>query len=603
MAGLVSTMVHLSLFIVLALWFMPRHAPPPAVSLVSSEPWRRPDELVTEELGRSLEPAKFDSAVLSGAALDQLDQADAPVAIESPADTALAATAPALELAYAAPKRELLDVMASSRGDNVRAAVDSSAEAIDRITQELAQLMANRNLLVAWCFDQSGSMQPEREEIRQRIGKIYEELGLVSAGNREGLLTSVTSFGSGFAVHTERPTSDPAAIQEAIARVPVDDSGVEMMCQAVVGAMRSQRRWLDEGAGTGPRQLVVILVTDESGQRSDNLAFLERVIDDARRLDARVYVVGHEAAFGSPYEQVIWTDPETGVRLPVYVDRGPETAFLEVLQFTGSGRPTAFLASGFGPYDQVRLARETGGLFFLLPSRALNERLKQLRDAYLAQLRHYLPELDSRGEYTRGRNASPMRRAVWDVVSEFDVWDDAKIKHFTFPASLPVDAKAFVSQAGTVLSNADRLLPIFERAVNALQRAADSRREEPSRRWQANYDLLLAQVFAYRARINELVACLEPFRRDAPEVKNVYGEERPTNLWRLRPRADLHAAEKTKADVEQAAKLYAAVLANHPDTPWAWRAAAERGRPYAVELVEIHIPKRDPPPKVEKPNL
>jgi len=617
LAGLLSMLLHLTVLIGLAVWLVP---PPPlrqAVALVSAGTWQRPEELLSQDLDRQIEPSRPTAAMVNGPQLANLDATAGAMKIDAPLETSLAMANPVQSLAALPPKREVLDAAATTRGNNARAAVDSGAQAVDRLTEELAQLLGRRKLLLVWCFDQSGSMRPDREEISRRIAKIYTELGLMGSTKDDSLLTAVASFGKGFLVHTKKPLSDPAAIQQAIAEVPVDDSGVEMMCQAVASALRTHRRWLGDGlppadarpAATGEladlseRQMVVVLVTDETGERSDNQTFLERVIGDAKQIGARLYVMGREAPFGCPYEQVIWTDPQTEVRLPVLVDRGPETAQLELLQFDGWGRRTDFLPSGFGPYDQVRMARETGGLFFLLPGKELSRRAKEARDAYLTRLRNYLPELDARNEYLRARSQSPMRRTVWDAIGEFDTWDDGKLRQFTIPTTLSIDPKSFVTQVGAAVAIARRLLPVYDRLINTLERVEDSRREELNRRWQANYDLLLAQLVSYRARANEMLACLEPVSRDAPEVKNIHGEEKPTNYWRLTAKHELNAPAKSDADVQRATKLFDQVIENHPETPWAWRAAAERSRPYGLQLVEAYYPPQPPRPKVDKPNL
>jgi len=619
-ASLLSMLLHLTVLIGLAVLLVP---PPPlrqGVSLMSADAWRRPEELLSQDLDQQIEATQPTAALINGPQLANLDVNAGAVKVDAPLETPRAGDNPVQSLAALAPKAEVLDTAATSRGNSARAAVDSGTQALERLTEELAQLLGRRKLLLVWCFDQSGSMRPDREEIARRIAKIYTELGLLGSAKDDSLLTAVTSFGKGFLVHTKKPISDPEAIQQAIAEVPVDDSGVEMMCQAVAGAMRTHRRWLGDGLAEAPppdvapgadreladlseRQMVVVLVTDETGDRSDNQTFLERVIDDAKHLGARIYVMGREAPFGSPYVQVIWTDPKTEVRLPVFVDRGPETAQLEVLQFDGGGRRIDFLPSGFGPYDQVRLARETGGLFFLLPGKELSARAKEARDAYLKRLRDYLPELDARTEYLRARSQSVMRRTVWDVICEFDTWDDSKVRQFTIPASFSVNPKSFVAQAAAAVEVARRLLPLYDRLINSMERAADSRREELNRRWQANYDLLLAQLVSYRARANEMLACLEPVSRDAPEVKNVHGDDKPTNYWRLAPKRELSVPAQTEADVQRATKLFAQVIENHPETPWAWRAAAEMSRPYGLQLVEAYSPPPPPRPKVDKPNL
>ena len=56
--------------------------------------------------------------------------------------------------------------------------------AVDRITHEILLSLDERPTLVAWLFDQSGSLKPERESIAKRFDRIYKELGIIEkSGN------------------------------------------------------------------------------------------------------------------------------------------------------------------------------------------------------------------------------------------------------------------------------------------------------------------------------------------------------------------------------------------------------------------------------------
>ena len=56
--------------------------------------------------------------------------------------------------------------------------------AVDRITYEILRSMEESPTLVVWFFDQSGSLMRQRDEIRDRFDKIYEELGIVAEARR-----------------------------------------------------------------------------------------------------------------------------------------------------------------------------------------------------------------------------------------------------------------------------------------------------------------------------------------------------------------------------------------------------------------------------------
>ena len=270
----------------------------------------------------------------------------------------------------------------------VGAVVDGYGPALDRLTQELIRLMKREKLLVVWLFDESNSMKDDQEEIKKRIHRVYDELKLVNkipqilenvnlanstdAGTTntdqdndvlsEAMLTAITSFGKDFHVHSNRPTSRIDEILPAIDGIPVDRDGRELMCRALSMAISKYQ----PAAKRERRRLVLVLVSDESGD--DAQQGVETVIHKARQARAPIYILGREAMFGSPHAYVQWTDPQTNFMTYLPINRGPESAFPEVLMFDGYRKRFETTMSGFGPYDQIRLAHETGGIFFQLPN-------------------------------------------------------------------------------------------------------------------------------------------------------------------------------------------------------------------------------------------
>ena len=69
------------------------------------------------------------------------------------------------------------------------------------------------------------------------------------------------------------------------------------------------------------------------------------------------------------------------------------------LQVDGIHRRYDAHPSGFGPYEQARLARQTGGVFFLLPSPEANLWRRDDRIYDADAMRPYLPNLAARGDY------------------------------------------------------------------------------------------------------------------------------------------------------------------------------------------------------------
>ncbi len=145
-----------------------------------------------------------------------------------------------------------------STGENVTGA----SGAVDRITQEILLSLEDRKTLVVWLFDQSGSLARQREMIRDRFEKIYEELGILEAAGNEAftkhkdtpLLSAVIAFGQDIQLMTKEPTADPSQIQAAVNAIQQDDSGKEFVFRAIYAAADLYKgyRRTDPSAG-GPR--------------------------------------------------------------------------------------------------------------------------------------------------------------------------------------------------------------------------------------------------------------------------------------------------------------------------------------------------------------
>src|SRR5690606_11507079 len=150
-------------------------------------------------------------------------------------------------------------------------------------------------------------------------------------------------------------------------------------------------------AKSGHRQMALILVTDESGEHDDNNQYTEPMVQAALAAKCRVYTLGREAVFGYPYAHISWRHPQTGHVHWLPINRGAGTGLVEHLQAEGCRRRYDAHSSGFGPYEQVRLAQQTGGIFFMLPSvEAKLVRKEEKRRYELEAMRAYQPDIRSR---------------------------------------------------------------------------------------------------------------------------------------------------------------------------------------------------------------
>jgi hypothetical protein len=476
-----------------------------------------------------------------------------------------------------------------------RAVVQSYQEALDRITQEILWMLDKGPVLVVWAFDQSESMKDDQKEIRDRLEHVYRQLGLVSKQNEDALQTAIVSYGDAknFLVHTREPTHDRGEIMAAIDEVPRDKSGEEYMCSAVLQSIAVHRQY----AQRTRRQMALIVVTDESGNRTDNDTQLERAIAEAKSARCRIYMLGREAVFGYPYVHMRWVHPQTQRVHWLQIDRGPETAFVEQLQTDGFHRRYDAHPAGFGPYECSRLGRETGGIFFMLPSLETNLVHGQKRNYDMEA--PYFPDLRSRLEVKADIDRSPLRTMLEKVIYDLNPYVPEIRKIIEMRVEFSTDFEALARQIRHEQGKAVVYLTYLARAEQEVEKLAEARRHEPSPRWQANYDLLHAQVIAYQARMYEYGAYLEEFLQDVQAYVANPGnpnnefkpppKTKPPNLthvdWHIRTRQKIITGQKVQPYIERATAIFQQIMSDHPSTPWAARAEFELKRGFGVELI------------------
>jgi len=586
---LFSMLLHLVVLITLGLWMIPLEdmgeIPPLSVRTNLDQ-----EEVETVVLDENLDPARqvnfFDigsgsadtpAPEVSGVSLDaevvEQDEARSKISVGS--------------LAQITPHgRELLTELPPDAPGHARNIVDDYGQAIDRITREIMWMLTKQKVLVIWCFDQSESMKDDQQEIRARIERVYAELGLTDAAAGDALTTAVTSYGENFMSHTNVPTSDLDEIRRAIDSVPVDPSGKEMMCTAVGLSINGLRSY----AAKTRRRMALILVTDESGDFEDNVQNLEATIEVARDARCKVYVLGREAVFGYPYAFIRWRHPQTNRPHWLRIDRGPETAFVEQLQINGFRRRHDAFPSGFGPYEQSRLAARTGGIFFLLPSVESKLVRGEKRRYELEAMELYKPDLRSRAEIFQSRDESEFRAAIWGIVSDLNPYNPNTAKMVELRVHFSVNYQQFVQQVKQEQAKARLLLGYLAAASERAESLLPKRTEELDKRWQANYELLRAQLIAYQVRIYEYGSYLTQFAAK-PDVVPI---AKPPNLrlihWDIRTRKETLTDDETAEMQARATELFDEVIKNHPGTPYAARAAWEKRRGFGVRLVPDYEP-------------
>ncbi|QDT94955.1 vWA domain-containing protein [Gimesia aquarii] len=480
----------------------------------------------------------------------------------------------------------------------VGAVVDGYGPAMSRISKEMIRIMRDERALVVWLFDESESMRDDQKEVYDNFNKIYAELGIATkqdakARSRDqALLTAILSFGKTVRVHTEKPTADLKKIQEAITKIPVDASGLENMCQAIAATIDKYTVL----ARKTDRRLCIILVTDESGDDGDKV---EEAITRAKRADAPIYILGRESVFGYPYARQVWIDPKYKLKHWLDVNRGPETAFPEAMQYDGLHRRWDSFSAGFGPYEQMRIARETGGIFFVLPGKEKNlaGAGKSLARRFRFQdTKVYQPLLLSRRDYDAARSASKFRTGIWKVIVTLNPHKDNQLN--IKEHSYPIQKKDFYDIGSKEVPKAIRAMGLLQKSVDILESIKPLRAQEKSQRWRAAYDLTLAQCLAYRVRLFQFCLAMDQHAKNMPAPK-----KKESNVWhvvrgkKMLP-PDPAQVKLTKVSVEnlnqqlkKAEAQYKQVIKEHAATPWAQRAQFELNQGFGMSFKESF---RDP---------
>jgi hypothetical protein len=453
-------------------------------------------------------------------------------------------------------------------------------EALDQIAREILRHLEQHALTIVWMFDESGSMRDDQQAIKSKFGRITRELQLHVDGDKKAaaaLTHVVVGFGEGVHFDLPRPTPDTEQVGKAIDRLRVDESGVENTCRAITAVINRYANLI-----TKERRLILVIATDESG---DDGSYVEEARQAAVSRNVPIYVMGRQSMFGKSSVTLPYKDPLTGDTYYPTIRRGPETAGLEQLQYDGLHGRWDEQPSGFAPYELARLTKDTGGIYFLLPSEESLRATRREKAYSMATLKEYVPDYESRAAYNARATRSPLRRTLFEVVNE--------TKEYGFRYRFPIEPNAMMEAISRELPKVTPRLEsliLIERRLRALEGDRD---REPEKRWQAHYDLMLAQIVAYQIKAYEYRAALQEMvrlnqsRQLIPSRQPIPGQL--VVEWELAHSPDSKASpEDTAAKRAEATRLLKLVIERHPKTPWADLAQDELNRGLGIRRGEWH---------------
>jgi len=491
--------------------------------------------------------------------------------------------------------------------------------AIDRITHEILLSMEERRTLVVWLFDQTESLIPQRQAIRDRFAKIYDQLGIVEATANEAftkheskpLLSAVVGFGSSVKYMTEKPTDNTAELKKAVMNLPKDESGTENVFSAISDAAKryATYRHTTPDKPNPERNVMIVVFTDEAGS---DIPRAEETVKMCRRWAIPVYVIGVPAPFGRQEAFMKWVDPDPRFSQKPQrgvVEQGPETAFPERVRisFAGEKEDEPPLDSGFGPYALTRLCSETGGIYFAVhPNRTASQFVRwddiAPYSSHLSRffdpevMRRYRPEYVSFNDYQKRINENKARTALIKAATasnQVDAMEDPK----------RVFVKRDEAEFSRELSEAQQKAALLEPKINALyqilQQGEGDRDKETVARWQAGFDLAMGRTLAVKIRTEAYNAMLAAAKRGL-KVSN------PKNNTFEIAAADEISVGSNYAKLAERAKFYLnRVIKEHAGTPWAAEARRELETPLGWKWKDTYTdltPKPQPKPAANNNN-
>jgi hypothetical protein len=180
------------------------------------------------------------------------------------------------------------------------------------------------------------------------------------------------------------------------------------------------------------------------------------------------------------------------------------------------------------------------------------------------KLAPYRPDYLSLGEISANPERFPLRVAVLEAVKflreRFNPQNPALVLRDYFSGNNS-DAikKAILKESEKPADILTDLNALYRR----LEKVGEEREQEPSKRWQAHYDYVLAQVLARIAYLEEYALMLGKIRKDElpPLEAGHMG-------YRLASRERLQSGTEVRALVTASRKLLAKVARQRKGTPW-----------------------------------
>jgi hypothetical protein len=251
----------------------------------------------------------------------------------------------------------------------------------------------------------------------------------------------------------------------------------------------------------------------------------------------------------------------------------------------------------------VRVCKETGGVYFMLPGEEENlvgrPAAIEARKFHALAMKEYEPLLLSRRDYEEQRTRSKFRTGVWEVIKNLNPHWDAKLNmrswHFA------VEPEEFQKQGGQEFEKAAYAMNQLNKGIGLMDNIRPLRAKEDSQRWRAAYDLIYAQCLAYRVRLFQYLLVLDDHsasgrkpkdpKHNRWDIRNTKEYMEPTdpqfdrikNAFKIKESRSEYLA-LLQSEMQKADEAFDAVVKEHAGTPWDARAKWDKGRRYGYRF-------------------
>ncbi|MEW6359733.1 MAG: vWA domain-containing protein [Planctomycetota bacterium] len=440
---------------------------------------------------------------------------------------------------------------------------------VDDLAKEILKVIGKDDLLVVLLFDESKSLIEDRKLIARQIRKTVGDLqGEMRPQERQKLRWAVVSFGEKPTLWLQ-PTGELAQVVEATEKVKVDPSGKENVIEAIHFTMQS--------LGALRKPMFLVLVTDEEGDDTRDPARVNAALQSMLAADARLFVFGREASFQSDRVREWLRDPKTNERIGPWgwAHRGIETCRPEFFpadwfwnaQYSFNGVP-----AGFGCWVQSMLAKQTKGTYYML-----SDVPPKYDEEVMAE---YEPEWEPHDVYAKRTDASRLRKTLEKIFADYAV---------IRPTHWLTHLDRIKAQTKEENLKAQGLLKLVDRALDELepQRSRSRREKHAPKRWQANYDLTMAQLYKLKFQVREYIhVTSQALRKGFPKP----AKRQKFNLFAVtydHRAAQAASGRQGDREMAQAKEMLTRVIKDYQGTPWAEIAKQELQRTMPLEMRPI----------------